>query len=68
MTEVPKAGPDAGSDSIAENPALTGGVFRSGSDDPHEAIARMIEGAEGNFDAGDDNDSDSEAMLLVRKS
>jgi Family of unknown function (DUF5906) len=39
MTEVPKTGRKAGSDSIPENPALTGGVFRSGSDE-----ARYITG------------------------
>jgi hypothetical protein len=59
MTEVPKAGPDAGSDSIPENPALNGGVFRSGVDFAHmaaagqcEKIAALIDGA----------DSDSEAV------
>src|SRR5258705_1341858 len=50
MTEVPKAGSDAGSDSIPENPALTGGVFRSSFDDPHETIAALIDG-------GDDSDA-----------
>ena len=42
MTEIPNTGPDAGSDTVAENPALTGGVFRSGPDNPHKRIVDMI--------------------------
>jgi hypothetical protein len=50
MTEIPNTGPHAGSDSVTENPALTGGVFRSGPDNPHKMIADMIE-------SGDDSEA-----------
>ena len=43
MIKIPDTGPDAGSDTVSENPALTGGVFRSGPDNPHKRIADMVD-------------------------
>ena len=45
MSKVPKAGREAGSDSISPNPALTGGIFDSGA--VCEAIADAIEADDG---------------------
>jgi hypothetical protein len=66
MTEVPKAGPEAGPDSIPENPALTGGVFRSGVDfadvaagGRFEEIASMIDGGDDTLGAAADRDSEA---------
>ncbi|WP_154073226.1 primase-helicase family protein [Bradyrhizobium erythrophlei] len=39
--------PDTNQSTIASvNPALTGGVFRSGSENPHETIAALIDGGD----------------------
>ena len=55
MTEVPNAGPDAGSDSIPENPALAGGVFRSGVDFADVAVAGRFEEIASMIESGDDS-------------